>query len=129
MGEINNFEEARQRWIQYDEDTEVLVEYIPKPRLKEELRKAEKTSKLSGLQAADILNMRIAQLAVKGWRKIGRPEHTGLTQKGAQLPFTQENLKLLMEHSYRFSNFVAENATNAHEFVEEQEAKEEIKKD
>lgn len=133
MAEVKGFddEKARQKWIEYDIDTEVLVEYVPKPRLKEELRKSEKAARLSGgqAQAADILNLKIARLAVKGWRKTGQPEHPGLLRNGEPLPFTPENLLWLMENSYGFSNFVSENATNAGEFAEEAEAKEETKKD
>jgi len=61
MADLAVFEEGErvQRWIQFDEDTEVLLEFLPKQELKAELRKAEKTAKLSGGNVNDILNTQI----------------------------------------------------------------------
>ncbi len=119
MAELGIFDDEKEKWIQFDEDTEILIAFLPKEDLKSIIRKAEKTSRLSGESSIDIANLNIAKKVVKVWRKIRDHSHPGLMLKGQPLPFNEENIIMLMKRSYEFSNFIQEYSTNVRFFMEE----------
>ncbi|MBI5634858.1 MAG: hypothetical protein HZA15_15430 [Nitrospirae bacterium] len=109
---------ARQKWIQFDSDTEVCIELITKPALREIAKKASKRAKLTGEDSADLSDRLLGRAAVKGWRKIGAPEHPGLLVNGEPFPCTPENTDMLMTKSLKFSRFVNEMCLDEDEFDE-----------
>lgn len=128
MGKLGIFDDERKRWIQFDEDTEVLIRFAGKEELRRIFKKAEKTAKLTGADSMDLSNRELGRLCVMGWRKIGDDNHPGLIVQGKPLPFTPENIDFLMKHSLEFSRFVNENGIDSRQFLEsEEEEKIEIK--
>jgi hypothetical protein len=118
MAKLGIYNAERKKWIQYDEDTEVLIKHVGKEELNEISTKARKQAKLSGsTDIGAIINQRLGKIAVLGWRKIEDPTHPGFVVNDAPLPFTPENVGMLMAKSLDFSNFVNENAINANEFL------------
>ncbi|WP_027715821.1 hypothetical protein [Desulfuromonas sp. TF] len=105
--------------IQFDEDTEVLIAFVGKQELQEIQRKADKAARLGGADPKDFFNLKLAERAVKGWRKIGAPDHPGLIVGGEPFPFTEENRALLMKHSLDFCAFVNAHAVEAKEFLDD----------
>jgi len=124
MGEIGIFDEERKRWIQFDEDTEVLIRFVDRRELRKIQNKAEKTARLTGVDADEIANKYLGRAAVLGWRKIDDHSHPGLTLKGQPLPYTPENVDMLMTRSLEFSRFVNENCINSKLFLQEEEIEE-----
>lgn len=118
MAELGVFDEERKEWIQFDEDAEVLIEFIPREELKEVSKKAEKLARKSGVDISEIQTPILGKRAVKGWRKIDDHKHPGFTIKGQPFPFSEENVVMLLKRSYEFFNFVHEYATNARFFLE-----------
>jgi hypothetical protein len=118
MAKLGIFTSERKKWIQYDEDTEVLICFIGKQELNEIGNKARKQAKLSNIEVGPIINQRLGKAAVLGWRKLGDPSHPGFVVNDQPLPFTPENVSMLMAKSLNFSNFVNENAINENEFLD-----------
>jgi len=127
MGTIAIFDDERTKWIQYDEDAEVLIRFVGREELRKIQRKAEKTANLTGADANDIANQKLGRAAVLGWRKIGDNNHPGLIVKGEPLPFTPENIDMLMRRSLEFSRFVNDNSIDSKQFLEEEKEKKESK--
>lgn len=127
MARIGIFSGEKKRWVQFDTDTEVLIRHVGKKELSEITHKTQKTARLSGADSRDVFNLRFGRAAVHGWRKIGQPDHPGLMLGDQPLPFNEQNLNMLMEHSLEFSAFVNETAVDSHQFLEEEEAKGEVK--
>jgi hypothetical protein len=129
MGEIGIFDEPRQEWIQFDEDTEVLMEFMPKDELKKMTQEAEKIARKTRQDVNEILGPRVVKRVVKNWRKIdaeGRPavpEHPGFTIGGKPLEFNVENALMLHARSYEFFHFIQEYASNARYFIEAEKAR------
>ncbi|MEM4368374.1 MAG: hypothetical protein QXO21_05145 [Candidatus Anstonellales archaeon] len=124
MGKLGIFDEEKTKWIQFDEDTEVLLKFVSKEELKKISIKAERASRLSGVDPSDVANIQLGRTAVLGWRKIDNHNHPGLIVKGQPFPYTKENVDLLMTKSLEFSKFVNENAINSRIFLEEEEEEE-----
>jgi len=114
-------------WIQFDDDTEVLISYVSRQDLRALNKKATVTAyarhqktKEYDPKTADML---LGRSAVKDWRALpGRP---GFTMKGEPYPYSQENCDFLMENYNEFANFVNEQAIEFSNFVEEEKAEEE----
>jgi len=124
MGKVAIFEddEVREKWFPYDDDTEVLLAYIDRQGLQKINTKTIKAGKLTGTAQADYSNCLLGHKAVKGWRKIKDHDHPGLIVKGQPLPFSLENIDLLMTKSLEFSRFVNERCTDAELFdIEDEE--------
>lgn len=119
MAELFIDDEGAEKWIQFDRDTEVLVKLQPRAALKSLARKAEKSARLTGENERDIFNLLLAKSAIKGWRKTDDHAHPGLTVNGQPLPFTLENVKMLMEKSTEFFRFIDNYAVNSREFLTE----------
>jgi len=127
MGEIGIFDDERKKWIQFDEDTEVLIRFIDRRELRKIQSKAEKTARLTGADADEIANRYLGRSAVLGWRKINDHSHPGLMIQGRPLPYTPENVDMLMTRSLEFSKFVNEHCVNSKIFLQEDEEIEEVK--
>lgn len=127
MADLGIFDEPTHKWIQYDEDTEVQVRHIGKEELRKINLKAAKTAKLTGVDSVAINNKMVGRAAVLGWRKINDHNHPGLTMKRQPLPFTPENIDMLMRRSLEFSNFVNENCLDSKLFLDADEEMEETK--
>ena len=127
MAKLTFTDTARQKWIQFDSDTEILIELITKAGLRDIGKKAAKRAKLTGEDSADIADRLLGRAAVKGWKKIGAPEHPGLIVNGQPLEFTQENVDMLMAKSLKFSRFVNETCIDENEFSEPVQELEEAK--
>lgn len=121
MGKLGIFDEEMTRWIQFDEDTEVLIRFVGKEGLRKIFKKAEKTAKLTGADSTELSNRELGRLCVLGWRKIDDHNHLGLVVKGQPLPFSPDNIDMLMKRSLAFSKFVNENAPDEKLFLEEEE--------
>lgn len=120
MGKLGIFDDERKRWIQFDEDTEVLLRFIGREELKGLQRKAEKTAALASLDARDILATRLGRASVLGWRKMDDHEHPGLVVDGEPLRFSQENVDMLMSRSTEFVRFVDTHSVNSRLFLEQE---------
>jgi hypothetical protein len=108
MAELGIFEKPPQEYVQFDEDTEVLIEYLPPDELKDETRAAEKIAKRARVEVNDILLPRIAERCVKHWRKITDHKHPGFVVEGNPIEFNKANLLLLVKRSYEFKKFINE---------------------
>ncbi len=123
MAKVAIFEGERKKWIQYDADTEVLIKLIGKEELRDIMNKATKSARLTGVDISDFADARLCKAAVLGWRKIDDHDHPGLLfgEQEQPLPFTPENVSMLMKKSITFSKFVNEHAMNEAGFLQEDE--------
>ncbi|MBI5410174.1 MAG: hypothetical protein HZA14_12490 [Nitrospirae bacterium] len=126
MAEIGIFNGERTKWIQFDVDTEILIKLITKAELRKINQKAAKKAKFTEQNVNDVADNLLGQAVVKGWRKIKDHEHPGITVDKKPLPFTPENIDMLMTGSIKFSRFVNEACINEDEFIDDGE---EIKND
>ena len=129
MANLAIFEGDREVWTQFDKDAEVLIRYINKEELRKITTKASKQARLISGDMSAIADRDLGRAAVKGWRKIEDHKHPGLMLKGKPLEFSQSNLDMLMQKSIEFSNFVNTNCVDAQQFVEAEEAQEDLKND
>jgi hypothetical protein len=107
MGNIAVFKEAPQKWLQYDIDTEVLIEYQSKKALDDIRKKGRKIARINRIEDLEgIINQLTGRAAVKGWRKTTDHKHPGLMIDNKPLEFKTENIDMLMEVSTDFSFFV-----------------------
>jgi len=118
MGNFDFTEGEKRKWIQFDSDSEVEIKLITKQELREIVKTAAKRAKLTGEDQADIADRLLGRAAVKGWRKVGQPDHPGLLANGEPLPFTLENIDRLMTKSLKFSRFINETCIDEDEFAE-----------
>jgi hypothetical protein len=123
MGKIGIFDEEQSKWIQFDNDTEVLMQLATKSDLRKINQKAAKRAKLTGENAGDISDCLLGRAVVKSWRKITDYGHPGLIVNGQPLPFTPENIDMLMRKSIKFSRFVNETCIDEDEFIDGEETK------
>lgn len=121
MGKLGIFDEEKNKWIQFDEDTEILIKLITKEGLRRIIQKSNKRAKLTGEDTADISDIMLGRDAVLGWRKINDHDHPGLIVNGQPLPFIPENIDMLMKKSLAFSRFVNEYAMDEVTFLKEEE--------
>ncbi|HDH51215.1 MAG TPA: hypothetical protein ENH31_00325 [Nitrospirae bacterium] len=111
MGDIKIFDrgDKPQAWIEFDEDTEVLLEYTEKDDLEEIRAIANKQAKLARTDNTEgIFNVLLGKRKVKDWRKRSDHSHPGLLVNGEPFPFSEENVVFLMKRSLDFSSFVNE---------------------
>jgi hypothetical protein len=130
------YDSERKRWIQFDEDTEVLLRFADKAKVGEIMKKAAKRAKLSGGDVDAIANQMVGEYIVLGWRHIDQekhPDHPGFTDMaGNPLPFTAETRDRFMKKWREFSNFVNENGIDSAAFAddaEDAEVREAVKND
>lgn len=127
MGQLGVFDDDRSRWLRFDEDTEVRIRFLPRDALRKIQRKAEQTARLTGASASDIADAMVGHEAVLGWRKVGEHGHPGLVVNNKPLPFSLENVEMLMKRSSEFFRFVDENVINSRQFLQEERDEEESK--
>lgn len=119
MARVGLFDGEQQQWIQFDEDTEVLLGFVDKEELNKLNRLADKQARLTKGDVVVIGNRLLGERAVFGWRKCSNHNHPGLmTAAGAPIPFSVENRNMLMKSCREFSNFVNENAIDSSVFLE-----------
>lgn len=123
MGKIGIFDEEKSKWIQFDGDTEVLIKLATKSELRKINQKAAKRAKLNTLNVGDVSEQMLGRVVVKGWRKITDHDHPGIIVNDKPLPFTPENIDLLMTGSIKFSRFVNDMCVDEDEFTDEEETK------
>jgi hypothetical protein len=129
MAKVAIFEDAQQRWIDFDEDTEVLIEYLDKPAALELSKEVDKLVARTGSDRMPIWNQKLGERVVKSWRKRTDHNHPGLIRpSGEPIPFTAENRDMMMKHCREFSSFVGENSIDAKVFLEIQRQPEEQEK-
>ncbi len=122
MAKVAIFSEAQRRWIQFDEDTEVLIEYLSRPDAIELNKEVDKLTTRSGGDRQIIWGREFGRRTVFGWRHIDQekfPGHAGIVlPDGAQMPFNDANRDLMMKQCREFSIFVNENAIDAQVFLD-----------
>lgn len=106
-------------WIQFDEDTEVCIEYIPKDEIIRILEESTTTRwvRHQPVREADSVeaDRRLGRRAVKGWRAL--PDRPGFTVDGQPYPYTPENCDTLMTKWAAFSSFVNRVCIDLQRFV------------
>jgi hypothetical protein len=123
MGKIGIFDDEQSKWIQFDNDTEVLMQLATKSDLRRINQKAARRAKLTGENAGDVSDCLLGRAVVKNWRKIADHDHPGLIVNKQPLPFTPENIDMLMRKSIKFSRFVNETCIDEDEFIDGEETK------
>ena len=116
-------QETFQAWVPFDDDTEVLFEYVPRDELQKLSRKATKTSfvrhqRIEEIDAteADIL---LGRRAVKDWRPLlGK---TGFTIKDEPFLYSPEHCDLFMTKWNAFARFVNETCVDLELLMEKEQ--------
>lgn len=128
MARLAIFTNDREKWVPFDEDTEVLIRFIGKEELTAINRKAEKAAKLAGGDSSEIFNRFLAEKSVLGWRNVSDHNDPGIEipdpnndRVWIKWPFTPENRNYLMKKSIPFSTFVNATCTNDKTFIEDDE--------
>lgn len=119
MARLGLFDGEQKQWIQFDEDTEVLLGFVDKEELNKLNRLADKQARLTKGDVTVIGNRLLGERAVFGWRKCSDHTHPGLmTANGTPIQFSATNRDMLMKSCREFSNFVNENAIDSAVFLE-----------
>ncbi len=112
--EIGRVGQNIKAWIPYGDDARVLLAYIPATKLNALVRETTKREvfkgKITETENPIKANRRLGEIAVLGWENF--------TSGGEPFEFSDDNVKLLMDESYEFSEFVNENCVKIAEFVE-----------
>lgn len=118
MARLGLFSGEKKRFVQFDEDTEVLLLHIDKEALTEITKKAAKAARISGGDAKEIFNQRLGRAAVLGWRNVDNHAHPGLIVDNQPFPYSTANVDLLMRKSLEFSSFVNSEACDSVQFLD-----------
>jgi hypothetical protein len=124
MAQVALFTEAPQGWIQFDEDTEVLIEYLDRPAAIELNKAVDKIVARTGGDQQIIWGRELGKKAVHGWRNIDQehnPGHPGFVlpdKEKTPIQFNDANRDLMMKGCREFSIFVNGNAIDAGVFLE-----------
>ncbi|MDO8282700.1 MAG: hypothetical protein Q7U10_08810 [Thermodesulfovibrionia bacterium] len=119
MAKINLTDGDKNKWFQYDIDTEVCLRLMSKAELRAINKQAKKNSGLTSADQDEIADKKLGREAVIGWRKMADHNHPGFILNGEPLSFTPINIDLLMTKSFKFSKFVNEMCVSEDEFIEE----------
>jgi hypothetical protein len=117
MGEIGTSDNVKESaWFLYDDedcDTLVQITFMGLQKMRVYIREAQSSRlvRLKKITADELAGMKIAEIAVMGWKHKSTPNHTGFTKKGEQYPCTPENLKKMILDDKDFVGFVSEIAT------------------
>jgi hypothetical protein len=106
MAELDIFETAPKKWIMFDSDTEVLIQYLSKEVLNKIADKSAEIARKSRISSDVIANKLTGRKTVLGWRKKLDHGHPGLMANGVPVPFNAQNVDMLMTKSIDFSRFV-----------------------
>lgn len=119
MAKLGIFDETPKRFIQFDEDTEVLLSYLGKEEALELSKQVDKIVSRTGADRVKVWNQKLGEQAVHGWRHLQNHDLPGFTYPdGRPIPFTPENRDLLMKSCREFSVFVGEQVIDARVFME-----------
>ena len=126
MAKIGVFETPPRKFFQFDQDTEVELEFISKDRMNKLLKRADEGAKKLKTSQPLIYDMFLGKAAVHNWRHVDQeknPGHPGLVLPGgAPLPFNGDNRNMLMEKCAEFSSFVFRTSTSSAMFLDEEPA-------
>lgn len=115
--ELGNLDRDVAAWVPFGDDGEVRIKYIPKDELLSISEKATKRKWINHRMVEEVdpmlANRILGRAAVSDWKN--------LTVGGELLPFSEENLDMLMGKSYVFSNFVNQVATDIQSFMEQRQ--------
>lgn len=129
MADIDVFGEEKEKFVQFDDDTEVLLVYLDKSAVGEIRKRAKKLDSKSNMEYDAAFNYLLGKAAVKGWRKIKDHKHPGLIFNKKPFPFNEDNRDFLMRKSIDFASFVNGNTVDPEPFREEEEANKDTKND
>jgi hypothetical protein len=122
MAQVAIFDEAPKAWIDFDDDTEVLIEYLDRPDAIALHKEVDKLTARTGGDRQIIWGRELGKKVVHGWRHKDQkknPDHPGLVLPGgAPLPFNEANRDLMMKKCREFSAFVNESAIDGKIFLE-----------
>jgi hypothetical protein len=119
MAKLGIFTESPQRWLQFDEDTEVLLSYLKKEQALQLSKDVDKILSQTGSDRTVVWNQKLGALVVHGWRNMKNHDAPGFTYPdGSPIPYTPENRDLLMRSCREFSIFVGENTIDPKIFME-----------
>lgn len=119
MAKVAIFEESPLRWLEFDEDTDIALEYLSKEEGTALNKDVEKIVNRTGSDWASVWNRKLGERVVKGWRNRNDTSQSGLTfPNGTPIPFTPENRDMMMKSCREFALFVGENAINAKVFLD-----------
>ncbi len=112
--ELGNLCQDIEVWAPFGEDAEVLMRHVPKDELIAISEKATKRKWVNHRMTEEVdpvlANRFLGRAAGRDWKS--------LTMNGEPFPFSVENLDLLMDKSYIFSNFINQAATDISTFME-----------
>lgn len=113
--ELGNLDRDLEVWVPFGDDGEVLIKYVPKDELLSISEKATKRKwnnhRMTEEVDPTLANRILGRAAVRDWKN--------LTVGGEPLPFSCDNLDMLMGKSYVFSNFINQVATDIQAFIEQ----------
>jgi hypothetical protein len=125
------FDVAQDKWLEFDQDTDLCIEYLDKEAAGELSKAVDKLCVRTGGDRMAVWNQKLGERCLKGWRKRADTGNPGLTfPDGSPIPFTPENRDMLMKRCREISLFVNENAVNPGIFLDQQadgEARDEAK--
>ena len=107
--------EPLQAWLPYDEDTEILIQYVPRDVLQGIYKKA-----MQNVYKPELADRLLSERAVKDWRKSENGK--GFTLDGQPYPFSAENAAFLMTRWNEFSRFVNDACINLDLLVRQEKA-------
>jgi hypothetical protein len=120
MAQLGIFENAPKKWVQFDSDSEVSLQYVDKEQLGKLIKQANEVSQKIKTPQGTAYDMFLGKTAVHGWRNINDHSQTGLMLPGnIPIPFTPGNRNMLMIKSRDFSEFVFQKCTNASLFLDD----------
>lgn len=121
MGKVGIFETPPQKWFKYDNDTEVLIQYIDKGKVNTILMNGAEAAKKMKAKPGILQDIFLGKAAVFGWRKIDDEAHPGfLMPDGTPIPFTDENRNRLITKNQRFSEWVYRICTDDMQFLDDE---------
>lgn len=119
MAKVGLFDTPPRKKFQYDEDTEVLIEYISKARVNTILMKGAEAAKKVKATTSSLQDIFLGKSAVHGWNLIGDETKPGFAlPDGTPLSFNPANRNLMMTKSQKFSEFVYRICTDETKFLE-----------
>jgi hypothetical protein len=128
MARVAIFDGPQVKTFQYDADTDVDLEFLRKEDAQELSKEVEKIVARTGSDWNKVWNARLGRRVVKGWRHRFDQDHPGFVfPDDTPIPFTEENLDMMMARNREFSIFVGENTISAKEFLAEKVKKGEVK--
>lgn len=124
MAKVGIFDTPPQKWFKYDDDTEVLIQFVDKDAMAKLVRSGEDAAKKLKEDSNVLLDVFLGKKAVLDWRHVDQekcPGHPGLVlPDGSPIPFNGENRNMLMRRCSAFARFVLAKAATESGFLEDQ---------